>query len=271
MVLLNGTPDSNADFVRDGCEKQSKRDRSGARRMEDFPSPAIGNHIRSEVLIVDVGFRFFMRQSWRQTFLPCGLWSALFLAETFACAATAVSVPDAIAHPGRSVSIPIGLETDAELVGIQFDVRWETSLFDASTLVADPSLPEGIRVQSGRLSAGHYRLAVYGTGTGYLPSQRVAQLQLVVAEGSLLTPSRIRLESLLLGGAASPAAVDGGVLRSGTLSIVPTPAENPFSPFAFGDSNSLARSAEMENSSSRANPKSSWSNEPSSQNQNRLS
>ena len=166
-----------------------------------------------------------MRRSRRQIFVPCGLWSALFLAETFACAATTVSVPDAIAHPGRSVSIPIGLETDAELVGIQFDVRWETSLFDASKLVADSSLPEEIRVQSGRLSAGHYRLAVYGTGTGYLPSQRVAQLQLVVAEGSLLTPSRIRLESLLLGGAASPAAVDGGVLRSGTLSIVPTPAE----------------------------------------------
>ena len=166
-----------------------------------------------------------MRRSWRKTFARCGLWIALFLVEAFVRAATTVSVPDAIAHPGRSVSIPIVLETDDELVGIQFDVRWETSLFDAAALVAARSLPEEIRVQSGRLSAGHYRLAIYGTGTGYLSSQRVAQLQLVVAEGSLLTPSRIRLESLLLGGASSPAAVDRGVLRSGTLSIVPTPAE----------------------------------------------
>ncbi len=166
-----------------------------------------------------------MRRSWRKTFVRRGLWIALFLVEAFVRAATTVSVPDAIAHPGRSVSIPIELETDDELVGIQFDVRWETSLFDAATLVAARSLPEEIRVQSGRLSAGHYRLAIYGTGTGYLSSQRVAQLQLVVAEGSLLTPSRIRLESLLLGSASSPAAVDRGVLRSGTLSIVPTPAE----------------------------------------------
>ena len=197
----------------------------GAEWLEDFPSPSIGNHLGLNVLVAGVGFSFFMWRGWRKTFVRCGLWIALFWAETFACAATTVSVPDAIAHPGRPVSIPIVLETDVELVGVQFDVRWETSLFDAATLVADPSLPEEIRVQSGRLSAGHYRLAVYGTGTGYLPSRRVAQLQLVVADGSLLTPSRIRLESLLLGGAASPVAVGEGVLRSGTLSIVPTPPE----------------------------------------------
>lgn len=136
-----------------------------------------------------------------------------------------VSVPDAIAHPERSVSLPISLETDAELVGIQFDVRWEADMFAEAALIAEPSLPKEIRAQFGRLSAGHHRLAIYGTGTGYLPSQQVAQLKLVVAEESLLTPSRIQLEGLLLGGAASPVAVGGGILRSGTLSIVPAPAE----------------------------------------------
>ena len=175
--------------------------------------------------VVSIGFRVFIRRSWRQTFVRCGLWIALFLVEAFVRAATTVSVPDATAHPGKLVSLPILLETDAELVGIQFDVRWESNLFAESKLIADPSLPEEIRVRSGRLSAGHYRLAIYGTGTGYLSSQRVAQLELVAAEGSLLTPGRIRLESLLLGGASSPVAVDGGILRSGTLSIVPAPAE----------------------------------------------
>lgn len=166
-----------------------------------------------------------MRQSWRDAFVRCGLWSALLLAETAGRAATTVSVPDAVAHPGRSVSLPISLETDAELVGIQFDVRWEAALFAEATLIAEPSLPEEIRVRFGRLSAGHHRLAIYGTGAGYLPSQRMARLDLVVAEGSFLTPGRIQLESLLLGGAASPVAVDGGIVRSGTLSIVPAPAE----------------------------------------------
>ena len=228
MALLNGTPDSPVDFVLNVCEKQSKRVRSGAKWMEDFPSKVKGKCVtshRARIWLWAMGFRFFMRRSWRKTFIRRGLWIALFLAETFACAATTVSVPDAIAHPGRSVSVPILLETDAELVGVQFDVRLRAELFTETKLVADPSLPEEIRVRSGRLSAGHYRLAVYGTGTGYLPSQRVAQLQLVIAESSLLTPGRIQLESLLLGGAASPVAVDGGILRSGTLSIVPAPAE----------------------------------------------
>lgn len=229
MASLNGTPDSPADFIWNKLQKTER-----ARLLDAkwdvgffFEGKRKAHNIASRAfrLVVGNGIRFFMRWSWRKAFVRCGLWSALFLVEAFVGAATTVSVPDAIAHPGRSVSIPIVLETDVELVGIQFDVRWETSLFDAVTLVVDSSLPEGIRVQSGRLSAGRYRLAVYGTGTGYLPSQRVAQLQLVVAEGSLLTPSRIRLESLLLGGAASPVVVDGGILRSGTLSIVPTPAE----------------------------------------------
>lgn len=166
-----------------------------------------------------------MRRSWRKTFVRSGLWIALFLVEAFVRAATTVSVPDATAHPGRSVSLPIFLETDAELVGAQFDIRWEANLFTETKLIAEPSLPEEIRVRTGRLSAGHHRLVIYGTGTGYLPSQRVAQLELVPAEGSLLTPGRIQLESLLLGGASSPVAVDGGILRSGTLSIVPAPAE----------------------------------------------
>ena len=166
-----------------------------------------------------------MRRSWRKTFVRCGLWGALFLAEVSVRAATTVSVPDATVHPGKLVSLPILLETDAELVGVQFDVRWEANLFAETKLIAEPSLPEEIRIRTGRLSAGHYRLAIYGAGTGYLPSQRVAQLELVAAEGSFLTPGRIQLGSLLLGGAASPVAVDGGILRSGTLSIVPAPAE----------------------------------------------
>lgn len=166
-----------------------------------------------------------MRQSWRNIFVWRGLWIALFLAETASRAATMISVPDAIAHPGESLSLPISLETDAELVGIQFDIRWESDMFVEAALIAEPSLPEEIRVQSGRLSAGHHRLAIYGTGDSYLPSQRVAQLKLVVAEGTLLTPSRIQLEALLLGGAASPVAVDGGIASSGTLSIVSAPAE----------------------------------------------
>ncbi len=165
-----------------------------------------------------------MRQCWYRGFSWGGFSAAVVLLASAAFSGTTVSVPDRTAHPGRPVSIPISLETDAELVGAQFDIRFDAERFLASTVTAAEGLPGEIRVKSSQLAPGHWRLALYGTGLNFLPSGQVAQLNLVVPENAPLVPSRIRLEGLLLGGTASPVAVAGGVLEGGTLSVAPLPA-----------------------------------------------
>ncbi|MCS1417398.1 MAG: hypothetical protein M2R46_05152 [Verrucomicrobia subdivision 3 bacterium] len=166
-----------------------------------------------------------MRRRLGSAVVRCSILAVFVLRASAVVAGTTVTVLDQTARPGTTVSIPISLETDAEVVGIQLDIRFDADRFVASTATGDDNLPSDIRVKASNLAPGRQRLVVYGTGLSFLPAQRIAKLSFAVPPDVLAAPSTIQLEGLLLGGAQSPVDIPDGTVRNGTLSIAVVPAE----------------------------------------------
>ena len=151
--------------------------------------------------------------------------AALVMLSLETMGVTVVSIVDQDVRPGSVVTVPIELETDDDVFGIQFDV-----FYDAQQLIAslasgvDASLSE-LAVKSSLLAAGHQRMAVYSLGENSLPSQPLVQLNLVIPPDIPRETTVIRLESLIIGGTADMPEDLEGETRDGVLSIVVVPDE----------------------------------------------
>jgi hypothetical protein len=138
---------------------------------------------------------------------------------------TVVSIFDQDIRPGSVVTVPIELETSDDVIGVQIDVFYDSQQLIASLASAVESSPQEVVVKSSLLSAGHQRLAVYSLGENSLPNQQVVQLSLVIPSDIPMETTLIRLEGLIIGGAAGGPGNLEGEARDGVLSIVVVPDE----------------------------------------------
>jgi hypothetical protein len=138
---------------------------------------------------------------------------------------TVVSIVDQDVRPGSVVTVPIELETDDDVIGVQIDVFYDARQLIASLASGVESSPTEVVVKSSLLSAGHQRLAIYSLGENSLPNRQLVQLNLVIPPDIPRETTVIRLEGLIVGGAGDGAANLEGETRDGVLSIVVVPDE----------------------------------------------
>ncbi|MBT5708217.1 MAG: hypothetical protein HOI66_18040 [Verrucomicrobia bacterium] len=138
---------------------------------------------------------------------------------------TVVSIADQDVRPGSVVTVPIRLETDDDVIGVQIDVFYDAQQLIASLASGDESSPTEVVVKSSLLSAGHQRLAVYSLGENSLPNQQTVQLNLVIPPDIPRETTVIRLEGLIIGGAGEGPGNLESETRDGVLSIVVVPDE----------------------------------------------
>jgi len=138
---------------------------------------------------------------------------------------TVISIVDQDVRPGSVVTVPIELETDDDVIGVQIDVFYDAQQLIASLASGVESSPAEVVVKSSLLSAGHQRLAVYSLGENSLPNQQLVQLNLVIPPDIPRETTVIRLEGLIIGGAGDGPGNLESETRDGVLSIVVVPDE----------------------------------------------
>ncbi len=136
-------------------------------------------------------------------------------------AATKVTIRDESGRPGTSVSLPVVIESDNPLYGIQLDVRFDANQLIASLATPVLDLGSDVVIKTSFIASGHQRLAIYSLGSQPLPNQSVAQLHFSIPSDIPVEPTLVRVDGLRVAGG------DGSVLegegQSGTLSIVVVP------------------------------------------------
>ena len=157
--------------------------------------------------------------------LRCLLLTLVFFHVWVVHSETTITVGNQVSHPGKQANIPILLESDDSLIGLQFDIRYDAESFIVASVEVGSGLDEELRVKANHLTAGHQRLVLYSIGSQSLPNREIARLNLVIDEDSEEIQTRIELRNLILAGPSTFPNELVGKTQFGTLSIVAIPNE----------------------------------------------
>ena len=137
-------------------------------------------------------------------------------------AATDISVGSDIGVTGNQVTIPVTLNSDVAIVGLQLDVNFDATRLTSAAVQKGAVLEVEHVVQSNELSPGQLRILLYSNQNTTIASGDILQLGFGVPEGAPLGPVTVSLSGVLLAD-PSATAVSADSSDSGVVTVTDTP------------------------------------------------
>lgn len=131
-------------------------------------------------------------------------------------AQTSVEVVSQLSETGFTVPVPVQLDTDREVAGLQFDLRYDSQVLAMGEPVLGPGL-QGITISTRRIAPGQRRVLIYSEDSSPLPNSILLNLPGTVPPGVTLPGVSISLEAARAsdaqGVAVEPLALVSGVIE----------------------------------------------------------
>ncbi len=183
-------------------------------------APRIGVSIKSpEVAYPWIQWCWFGKGTvgWRWALLAC-------LSGAISLSGATLSVPDVEGRVGTSLTLPLSLESDSDVFGVQVDIRFDDTRFVGVSPKSAAGLPPEVTVLGSVIGPGHQRVVAYAMRAEPLPDGVLAELSFLIPSDGEAQPSTVELEAqLIAGGDGTPG--DAGAVQSGTVSVVIVPSE----------------------------------------------
>jgi len=146
-----------------------------------------------------------------------GVVLLIFLAAVSAVADTTITIGNGSGLSGTTVLVPVQFQTDANVVALQFEVRFDATRLSSGAATAGSAL-NGHLVNSAETTPGSHRVVIYSLANTRLTNGILVSIPFTIAPNATNGTATLSVTNVILAD-ASAAAVGTGVLAAGGLTI----------------------------------------------------